>query len=194
MANLQTLNLKFSIFIVLVLAAVSAHSQDRYDGPIIDMHMHASSYYLELDADGQPLPFDCYPAPCEGVVPAALNEEDALHMTLRAMEQYNVVLGFLTGDTFERLHSWTMAAPGKFIPSPRVGPPGVPGLDELREEYRSGRLAGMGEIATQYDGYRADDPAVAPYFALAEDVDVPTLIHNGGIGAPTSAFRVSNGD
>ena len=62
MAKLHTRNLKFSIGIVIGLAAASAHSQDQYDGPIIDMHMHASSYYLELDADGRPLPFDCYPA------------------------------------------------------------------------------------------------------------------------------------
>ena len=52
----------------------------------------------------------------------------------------------------------------------------------------------MGEIATQYDGYPANDPALAPYFALAEEMDVPTLVHSLGIGAPTPNFRVSNGD
>ncbi len=157
------------------------------------MHMHVSSYYLELGPDGRPLPFDCYPSPCAGVVTTAANEEDVLRMTLEAMERHNVVLGFLTGDTLGRLDKWTSEAPGRFIPSPRVGPPGVPGLEALRDEYSDGRLGGMGEIATQYDGYAANDPAIAAYLALAEEVDVPTLIHSAGIGAPTAEFRVANG-
>jgi len=187
------------VLLTLVAVAVAtAHAQGqvsaRYTGPIIDMHMHVSSYYLELGPDGKPTPFDCYPAPCEGVVTAAVNEEDVLRMTLEAMDRHNVVLGFLTGDSLARLAEWTSEAPGRFIPSPRVGPPGVPSLDDLRKEYGAGHLAGMGEIATQYDGYAAHDPAVAPYFALAEEMDVPTLVHSAGIGAPTPKFRVSNGD
>jgi predicted TIM-barrel fold metal-dependent hydrolase len=182
----------------VALALVPTHAQGQadsaYAGPIIDMHMHVSSYYLELGRDGTPLPFDCHPAPCDGVVTAATDEEDVLRMTIEAMERHNVVLGFLTGDSLERLDNWTAAAPGRFIPSPRIGPPGVPGLENLRKEYGARRLAGMGEIATQYDGYAANDPAIAPYFALAEEVDVPTLIHSAGIGAPTPQFRVSNGD
>jgi len=180
--------------VFLGVIAAPALSQERYEGPIIDMHMHVSSYYLELGPDGKPMPFDCYPAPCDGVVTAAVNEDDVLHMTIEAMERYNVVLGFLTGDSFARLEKWTSVAPGRFIPSPRIGPPGVPTVDNLRYEYEAGRFDGMGEIATQYDGYPANDPAIAPYFALAEEMDVPTLVHSEGIGAPTADFRVSNGD
>jgi len=192
--RVRTIARTFPVGMLLGIVAAPALTQERYEGPIIDMHMHTSSYYLELDAAGRPLPFDCYPAPCKGLVTAAVNEQDVLRMTLEAMEQHNVVLGFLTGDTFERLGEWTSAAPGRFIPSPRIGPPGVPSLGDLRDEYRASRLAGMGEIATQYDGYPADDPAIEPYFALAEEVDVPTLVHSLGIGAPTADFRVSKGD
>jgi len=176
--------------------APMAENQDgaQYTGPIIDMHMHASAYYLETTPDGEPLPFDCYPAPCDGVVTAARDEADALRMTLESMDRYNIVLGFLTGDTFPRLEEWNAAAPGRFIRSPEIGPPGVPSLDELREEFTAGRLEGMGEIETQYDGYAPNDPAVAPYFALAAQRNVPVLVHTAGIGAPTPDFRVAKGD
>ena len=67
-------------------------------------------------------------------------------------------------------------------------------MDQLLSQYEAGFLVGMGEIATQYHGYRADDPSIEPYFALAEKMAAPTLIHSLGIGAPTKKFRVSNGD
>lgn len=180
----------------LISGLLHAQTIERnyYRGPIIDMHMHASSYYLELGADGTPLPFDCYPAPCDGRIPTATSEDEALRLTIQAMNAHGVVLGFLTGDTFARLEKWEHAAPGRFILSPRVGPPGVPAPEDIRREYQAGRLGGMGEIATQYDGYAADSELLSPYFSLAEEFDVPTLIHSLGIGAPTPEFRVSNGD
>ncbi len=86
--------LYLAIVLATFIATANIHAQSRYEGPIIDMHMHAFAYYLELGPDGKPKPFDCYPAPCEGLVTKALNERDVLRMTLSAMDEHDVVLGF----------------------------------------------------------------------------------------------------
>jgi predicted TIM-barrel fold metal-dependent hydrolase len=63
----------------------------------------------------------------------------------------------------------------------------------LRQEYAAGRLAGMGEIGSQLMGVAPNDPALVPYFALAEEFDVPVLIHTEGIGPPVPGFRSAAG-
>jgi hypothetical protein len=51
----------------------------------------------------------------------------------------------------------------------------------------------MGEIGSQLMGVAPNDPALAPYFALAEEFDVPVLIHTEGIGPPVPGFRSAAG-
>jgi predicted TIM-barrel fold metal-dependent hydrolase len=52
----------------------------------------------------------------------------------------------------------------------------------------------MGEIATQYTGFAPNDPALEPYFALAEELDLPVLIHTLGVGIPLPEFRSAAGN
>jgi hypothetical protein len=52
----------------------------------------------------------------------------------------------------------------------------------------------MGEIATQLSGVPPNDPALAPYFALAEELDLPVLIHTAGIGPYLPGFRSAAGN
>ena len=124
-------------------------------------------------------------------------------MTLAAMDRHNIVLGFLSGydgtstslaPNLERVRTWVDAAPGRFIPAAFVAQPGTPTIEVLRNEYAAGRLEGLGEIATQYYGYRPDDLALAPYFALAAELDIPTHIHTAGIGAALPTFRTTAGN
>jgi predicted TIM-barrel fold metal-dependent hydrolase len=51
----------------------------------------------------------------------------------------------------------------------------------------------MGEIGTQLSGVAPNDPAVEPYLALAEEFDVPVLIHTLGIGPYLPTFRSAAG-
>jgi hypothetical protein len=176
------------------VSGLHAQEDRRYDGPIIDMHMHASAYYLELGPDGRPEPFNCSPAPCEGLVTKALNEEDVFRLTLQAMDEHNVVLGYLSGEDLSRVERWATAAPGRFIVSAQIDDPAGVDIGSLRKQHAAGRLAGMGEIATQYYGYAPSAPEVAPFFALAAELDLPAHVHTAGIGAPLPGFRVSNGD
>lgn len=179
-------NLITTAFAFLIVTPNLLYAQDRYDGPIIDMHLHAQdSIWAERRL--------CFPKPCEGEATIANNIVEVRAMTLAAMDQHNIVLGFLSGSP-ERLVDWEMANPSRFIASPHIGDPTTADLARLRQDYVAGRYAGMGEIASQYYGYAPADPEVAPFFALGAEFDVPTHVHTLGIGAPLQTFRVSNGD
>ncbi len=57
----------------------------------------------------------------------------------------------------------------------------------------------MAEVTAQYEGLSPSDPALDPYFALAEELDVPVGIHTGTSfpGTPFSGkprFRVALGN
>jgi len=114
---------------------------------------------------------------------------------LAVMDEFNIVKSFLS-DSLETVYSWTAAAPGRFIPSPMfpvAGIEGFPSIDSLRAEYAGGRLHGMGEITSQYLGIPPNSPSLEPYFALAEELDLPVLIHTAGVGARYPTFRSSAG-
>jgi predicted TIM-barrel fold metal-dependent hydrolase len=109
------------------------------------------------------------------------------------MDRHNIVLGFLSGVDLGIVQNWVAAAPGRFIASPFIEKPGELTPQMLRQEYAAKRLAGMGEIGSQLVGVAPNDPALAPYFALAEEFDVPVLIHTEGIGPPVPGFRSAAG-
>lgn len=184
-------------------APTFAQQNGRYEGPIIDMHMHAANVQVGTDGNPIPAPLRCYPGPCEGGPAAATTEQELLQMTLAAMDRHNVVLGFLSGfdgtaesltPNLERVQSWVEAAPDRFVPAVFVTGPGKPDVALLRTAYMAGRLQGLGEIATQYKGYEPADPALEPYFSLAAELDIPTHIHTAGIGAALPGFRTSAGN
>ena len=116
-----------------------------------------------------------------------------MRKTLEAMDRHNIVLGFLSGADLGVVQKWVATAPGRFIASPFIEKPGELTPQMLRQEYAAKRLAGMGEIGSQLVGMAPNDPALAPYFALAEEFDVPVLIHTEGIGPPVPGFRSAAG-
>jgi predicted TIM-barrel fold metal-dependent hydrolase len=148
---------------------------------------------LQRTADGRMRPRTCYPKPCQSGPAEAKTAEDVLRLTLEAMERNNIVLGFLSSASLEDTYQWLEAAPGRFIASPSVGDPDLIDLNDLRKEYESGRLGGMGELGIQYAGIAVGDSRVTPFFALAEEFDVPVLIHHHGTGGPSDQFRISLG-
>ena len=160
---------------VFALYGMTLPVQAQRRGPIIDMHVHT--------------------------------EDGSVQDEVAMMDEFHVVKTFLSGS-LEEVYSWTATAPGRFIPSlmfplsvmellgrPRAADlvPGFPNLDSLRAEYVAGRLHGMGEINAQYAGIPPNAPSLEPYFALAEELDIPVLIHTLGGGAPRPTFRLSAG-
>ncbi len=160
--------------------------------PIIDMHMHANNTVWK-DADGRPLSRPCNPRPCQAPSAQAETAEDVLRLTLETMDRNNIVLGFLSQYPLDNVYRWVDAAPGRFIASPFVGDPDLIDLDGLRKEYEAGRLGGLGELGIQYAGIAATDPKMEPFYSLAEEFDVPVLIHHHGTGGPSEQFRISIG-
>ena len=51
----------------------------------------------------------------------------------------------------------------------------------------------IGELVPSYVGVSPADPAFAPYFALAEEFDVPVLVHGAGIGGRFPTYRAAMG-
>lgn len=180
-------------FICIVVIAVchapaTVLAQER--PPIIDMHLHADLPPYDVPAGTPPL---CRPEPCQGEGRATANHAETLEKTLDAMNRHNIVKAFLSGVDPAIVQQWVAAAPDRFIAAPFILKPGYPDPQMLRRDYASGRFSGMGEIATQLSGVPPNDPALEPYFALAEELDLPVLLHTAGIGPYLPSFRSAAG-
>ena len=143
--------------------------------PIIDVHLHA---YAAADWNGS------RPNPVTGK-PGPSTAEEHMRQTLAAMDRYNIVKAIVSGP-LEAVEEWRMAAPDRILASPLFGRPQVdyygrplPEGDALRSLFKSGRLSAIGEVVAQYEGLSPSDPALEPYFALAEELDIPVGIHTG---------------
>ncbi len=177
----------------IILMSLNANSQNNPEiqerPPIIDMHMHIGAP-LDLPA-GAAAP--CLPQPCVRKGQASANSADNLKKTLEEMDRYNIVNGFLSDLDLNELQEWAKAAPDRFILSPFIHDPAEADPDELRRLLEAKSLAGIGEIGAQLIGIAPNDPRLEPYFALAEEFDVPVLIHTEGIGPPLPSFRSAAG-
>src|SRR5687767_13656907 len=115
-----------------------------------------------------------------------------MRQTIAVMERYNI-FGMLGGKP-ELVAKWMAAAPGRFIPGldfrlDRDGGTASAGSHApdyqpltpqvLRELHAKGSLAVLGEVLNQYGGIAPDDPRMDPYWALAEELDIPVGIHLG---------------
>lgn len=178
------------VFAICFAVKVSAQSSSEKRPPIIDMHLHADLPPHHIEA-GQPSL--CRPEPCEGQSQATANHDETLKQTLEIMDRYNIVKAHLSGLDPKVITKWVAAAPDRFISAPFIFKPGQPKAEDLRQKYAEGFYTGMGEIASQLAGIAPNDPKLEPYFALAEELDLPTLIHTEGIGPYLPSFRSAAG-
>lgn len=179
------------LLFLLFTGQLSFSSFGQQRCPIIDMHMHIGAP-LDLPA-GAPAP--CTPQPCVRKGKATASSSENLKKTLEVMDRYNIVKGFLSDFEPGRLDEWAKAAPGRFIVSPFIRDPAdAPTPEELRKDFQAKRRGGIGEIGAQLVGIAPNDPRLEPYFALAEEFDVPVLIHTTGFGPPVPGFRLTAGN
>jgi uncharacterized protein len=78
---------------------------------------------------------------------------------------------------------------GSFLPSTSSWGPDAPSPETLRRLFEAGPFTVLGEIANQYLGIAPDDERMAPYWALAEELDIPVAIHMGE-GPPGVAYLI----
>jgi predicted TIM-barrel fold metal-dependent hydrolase len=158
--------------------------------PIIDMHMH-THHPAEIPTGAPAL---CRPDPCEGRGSAKATPEESVREALEQMRRHNIVKAFVSGPDPDEVERWVAAAPDRFMPGLFMVRPGAPSPERLRRAHQAGRLEGIGEIATQLVGIAPNDPRLEPYFALAEELHLPVLIHVEGIGPRLPGFRTAQGN
>lgn len=152
--------------------------------PVIDMHMH--TYPMGAPAEGGP----------------DISWSEGWKETEQQMDRINIVLA-LTSGAMEGSLAWRKLAPGRVVAGVLFPcDEGLmangggqcfengdtwPSIDWLRKEIEAGRIGFLGEIMTQYLGLAPNDPQMEPYYALAEELDIPVAIHIGP-GFPDSAL------
>ncbi len=161
--------------------------EDTASCPIIDMHMHP----FQWNVYGNPPP----PNLITGKRPAARSNAEVIQAYKAQMDRHNVVLAVGSGE-LEMVEKMKAQLPNRFmggVEFPKCTIPvnkrmeKWPDLKTLRGLFESGALNIMGEITAQYAGLPPDDPKLEPYFALAEELDVPVLFHTG-FGPPMSPY------
>lgn len=202
--------------VLLVATASSTVAQSspaaslRTDARVVDMHLHA----YHADAFGPPPQYICSPMvhmghldpadgfdqfapPCENVLESPLTDDEIVRRTAAALEEHNV-LAVASGPP-DMVMRFKQAAPDRIIPALQFGVNTAPPPEELREMFTAGGFMVLGEVVTQYEGYAPNAAELQPYFALAEELDIPVALHMGP-GPPAVAYtgapgmRMANGD
>ncbi|MDX2048812.1 MAG: amidohydrolase family protein [Chitinophagaceae bacterium] len=184
------------LIILPLLLFLGLHLSFSQDGklPIIDMHQHAMNKMYRTE-NGEPLTRICHPSPyCKRIPAKVQTDEDILKFTLEAIKKFNIVKAVISGDDTSTVYAWKNKAAGIFLPGIIVDHPINSDINMIRTEIKKGNIKILGELTTQYSGLFPDDPVLAPYFDLAEEMDIPVQIHTTGSGAPSSAFSIQAGN
>lgn len=138
-------------------------SSDR--PPIIDVHCHA--LYIP-DKPTMAVPHGLrYPN----------SYEDYKNQCLQYFREYNMIAvpsGAATQD-------WYQTAPDIIIPGTQAvitKPEDMP-IETLRKQHEEGKLKVLSELAFQFNGIAPNDSEYDPYFALADELDLPVVLHIG---------------
>lgn len=194
---------------VLLASCAPAPNDPLTRAPIIDMHLHARhADYAGPNPPPMCTPFTVMPRsdaahptdlvfavdpPCEHPVPAATSDDEVMRETVAVMERRNII-AMVSGEP-ELMATWRAAAPDRIIPGLdlRIGADAsnahvaVRTPAEVRALFRSGGFQVLGEVMAQYEGVTPDDPRLEPYWALAEELDLPVGIHLGP-GGPAEPY------
>lgn len=121
---------------------------------------------------------------CQSWVTAPATDEELLRRTLEMLERYNIRA--VTSGSLDDVAKWRAAAPDRIIPAVNFerGHDDQGGAlyqepEELRRLFAEGKFAVFAEVGPQYHGLSPADESLEPYFALAEELDIPIGLHLG---------------
>jgi predicted TIM-barrel fold metal-dependent hydrolase len=185
--------------------------------PIIDMHLHA----LHANDLGPPplslcAPFRVWPVKdakedgdayyvrvqvkpdCDSPLRSPLTDDELMRRTIDILRARSVVA--VTAGDLDMVEKWKQAGGDHILPATPFDPEsGKPTVEELRQLVKSKRIVAFSEVSSQYEGISVTDPRMEPYFALAEELDVPVGIHMGPgppgapyVMAPNYRMRLSS--
>jgi len=178
--------------------------------PIIDMHLHAypagdmagapscpgrrRPYYRPLDPRA---PFE--PSKlivCTDPIRASATDDALMRDSIAMLRKYNVRHAVASGDLPD-VTRWRAAEPDRIVPAIAFADDvNKFSVDEFRRLYGAGSFSVFAEVSNEYLGTSPADPRWEPYFALAEELDIPVGIHmgegpvNGGHFPGYEAYRV----
>lgn len=147
---------------------------------VIDVHLHA------YDKDGR---FDnAVPNPETGAPMAVRTGVEHRRLLLRSLRSSQVVRGIVSNRPLSAQEEAVADSAGVL----RLGYsleelPSAEDLARIRQLHKEGRLTSIGEVETPYQGIRYDDPLMEPLWDLAEELDLPVLLHTGS--GPTDGYR-----
>jgi uncharacterized protein len=194
------------VTLLSILGALALQGATSPPPPIIDMHMHAWSLQefggapppgcmgargVDMHGTDPAKPFDFMAqATCKVMVEAPKTDQALLDETLAQMRRFYIVTGVIAGDR-EIVAKWRSAAPDLFVPAGNFfqdsNPPPVSRVGDLERRVATGETKLFAEITPQYRGLPPDHPALEPFYAMAERLDVPVGIHMG-YGAPGGPY------
>lgn len=208
--------MKRSSFLIIWLCAMpvfTAGAQARL--PIIDMHLHIrKADYIGPNPPPMCTPFPIMPRidnskpaeegfefnspPCQNPIAAAKTDSAVMFGTIEVMNRRNII-GMVSGEP-EEMVKWRAVARDRIIPGLDLRIPTHSGAShvktrtpaDIRALHRSGAFKVLGEVLAQYQGVPANDERLAPYWALAEELDIPVAIHMGA-GGPADPYLGSPG-
>jgi predicted TIM-barrel fold metal-dependent hydrolase len=139
------------------------------------------------------------PNPVTGMPSGATSDEELMLATLSEMRRYNIVKGVTSGP-LDVVHRWKTEEPKRLIGGVYFDEvTSLPDVEQLRQQFMSGRLGVLGELVAQHVGLSLNDSLFDPYLTLAEELDIPVGVHTGlgPAGTPYTCcpkFRVTYGN
>ena len=202
-----------AVIIVFIVTTVGAQMKAVRRLPIIDMHIHAELLSefgdgkLSVCSGDQEIilpaidPKVAYKLqdliPCVAPIKPSATDEKVMTETFAKFKKYNIRRA-VTAGPLDLVTKWHAAEPDRVIRALSFADRD-PSPAEFRKLFNAGKFSVFAEVGMQYRGLSPDDEKYEPYFALAEELDIPVAIHLGEgppggvhiIGPP--AYRVRLG-
>lgn len=190
----------FQVCMFLVFLTYTAYGQPsggQNKLPIIDMHLHAfpANWFGPPPVDichgdvefpaGDPRGDPRALHTCSEPFVSPLSDSLLMQQTLAMLTTYNII-GVASGP-LKIVKTWHETLPNRIIPALLFNIRSAPSVDSLRQLFNNHTVKVFGEVLTQYEGIAPGDSILAPYWTLAEELDIPVGIHIGP-GPPGIAY------
>lgn len=141
--------------------SVTEQLSQRYNGPIIDMHIHAFG-------EGNPMFGMTHPPTLRGKTYKGVNSAiEQKEKTLEKFRKHNIIKAMVTDGQL-----WSNGNEELII----IGD-AEKTISALRTQFEEGKLKVIAEMGPFYAGVLANDSSIMPYFELAQALNLPVGFH-----------------